>query len=215
MLYSGYVFLPKENKWKLIATCKIQGRWNSIQKPSVFYTTGKKNKVNAVFSQAWVQRNTGSWKNMLDNKSSNPVINLASHLDSLTRHAAEISIIKAAIEKGLTETKENKDDVFYKIILQGTGQQVNITDTVTVFYKGTLFGTGEIFDQTRDKPATFPLNRLIRGWQIGVPLCKVGATIKLVIPSALAYSIRTRASKIPPNSILVFEVEIVDMKAAN
>jgi FKBP-type peptidyl-prolyl cis-trans isomerase len=54
---------------------------------------------------------------------------------------------------------------------------------------------------------------LIRGWQIGVPLCKVGGKIRLVIPSNLAYSIRTRAAKIPPNSILVFEIEVVDAKS--
>ena len=51
-----------------------------------------------------------------------------------------------------------------------------------------------------------------QGWQLGVPLCKVGGKIKLVIPSALAYSVRTRAPKIPPNSILVFEVEVLDAK---
>ena len=62
------------------------------------------------------------------------------------------------------------------------------------------------------KPATFPLNRLIKGWHIGVPLCKVGGKIKLVIPSGLGYSVRTRAAKIPPNSILVFEIEVLDAK---
>ena len=65
----------------------------------------------------------------------------------------------------------------------------------------------------KEKPATFPLKRLIMGWQIGVPLCKIGGKIKIIIPSNLAYSIRTRAAKIPPNSILVFEIEVVDARA--
>ena len=71
---------------------------------------------------------------------------------------------------------------------------------------------GLVFDQTKDKPATFPLKQLIKGWQTGLPFCKVGGKIKIVIPSDLAYSIRTRAAKIPPNSILVFEIEVVDVK---
>jgi FKBP-type peptidyl-prolyl cis-trans isomerase len=51
------------------------------------------------------------------------------------------------------------------------------------------------------------------GWQIGVPLCKVGGKIKIIIPSNLGYSIRTRSAKIPPNSVLVFEIEVLDAKA--
>ena len=96
---------------------------------------------------------------------------------------------------------------------EGNGRQVSVNDTVTVYYKGYLLKDGSIFDQTKDKPATFPLKRLIMGWQIGVPLCKVGGKIKIIIPSNLAYSIRTRGAKIPPNSILVFEIEVVDAKA--
>lgn len=215
LLYSGYVFLPKENKWKFIGTCKVEGRWNSIQQPAAYYTIGKKNAVNASFLQAWVQRSTGGWKNLLDNNLTSPIINLASHIDSAARHNDEIAIIKNAIEKKLTDAAESRDDVFYKIISEGNGANINITDTVTVYYKGTLFGTNEVFDQTKDKPATFPLNRLIKGWQIGLPLCKVGSKIKIVIPSALAYSIRTRSPKIPPNSILEFEVEVLEAKKSN
>jgi FKBP-type peptidyl-prolyl cis-trans isomerase len=71
---------------------------------------------------------------------------------------------------------------------------------------------GEIFDQTKEKPATFPLNRLIKGWQIGLTKCKKGGKMRLIIPSALAYSIRARAEKIPPNSILLFDIEVLDIK---
>ena len=98
------------------------------------------------------------------------------------------------------------------MIKEGTGRQVSLNDTVTVFYKGYLLKDKSVFDETKDKPAIFPLKRLIMGWQIGVPLCKVGGKIKIIIPSSLAYSIRTRAAKIPPNSILVFEVEVVEAK---
>ena len=89
---------------------------------------------------------------------------------------------------------------------------VNITDTVVIFYKGWLFSDGSVFDETKEKPATFPLSRLIRGWQIGVPQCKVGGKIRLFIPSGSAYGIRTFATDIPPNSTLVFDVEVVEVR---
>jgi FKBP-type peptidyl-prolyl cis-trans isomerase len=53
------------------------------------------------------------------------------------------------------------------------------------------------------------LARLIKGWQVGLEGTRVGEKVKLLIPSGLAYSIRTRSPKIPPNSILVFEIETV------
>jgi FKBP-type peptidyl-prolyl cis-trans isomerase FkpA len=89
---------------------------------------------------------------------------------------------------------------------------VQLTDTVVVHYKGWLFSNGSVFDETKEKQATFPLARLIRGWQIGVPQCKVGGKIRLFIPSGSAYGIRTFATDIPPNSTLVFDVEVVEVK---
>jgi FKBP-type peptidyl-prolyl cis-trans isomerase len=89
---------------------------------------------------------------------------------------------------------------------------VSLTDTVTVFYKGTLLGDGSIFDQTKEKPAVFPLQRLIRGWQLAVPMSRVGGTVRIIIPSGQAYGIRARSNAIPPNSVLVFDVEVVGTK---
>ena len=97
----------------------------------------------------------------------------------------------------------------------GDGYSFSANDTVVVNYKGYRFSDGVVFDQTKGNPVTFPLSRLIKGWQIGVPLCKTGGKIKLLIPSALAYSIRTRSPKIPPNSTLVFEIEVLDIKTTS
>jgi len=210
-LYSGYVWLPKEAKWKLIGTCKIAGRWNNIQSPA-FYSSGKKGSLQKTIGQVWCQRTNGSWKNMKADEQTAPVINLLGHIDSVLQRKADMQVINEMITTGKTDVKENAGSVYYKILKEGTGRQVLVTDTVVAFYKGYLFNNGVVFDQTKDKPATFPLSRLIKGWQIGLPLCKVGGKIKLVIPSDLAYSIRTRAAKIPPNSILVFEIEVVDVK---
>jgi hypothetical protein len=223
-LYSGYVFLPKENKWKLIGTLKVEGRWNSIQIPAVFYGGRKKlNKnMSVTTGQVWCQRQNGSWKNMLRNTFTPPLVNLYSHVDSLEQLDIEKKQVVGKFFPpnefpepskviGEAYTKFFKDGIYYYMIKEGTGKQVSVNDTVTVYYKGMLLD-GSVFDETKDKPATFPLNRLIRGWQIGVPLCNVGGKIRLVIPSNLAYSIRTRSAKIPPNSILVFEIEVIDTK---
>jgi len=212
-LYSGYIFLPKENKWKLIGTVKIERRWNTIQRPAFFYQNGKKQDVLVTTGQVWCQRQNGSWKNMLQKDFAPPIVNLYSHLDSLEQLQIDKKLVTQAIAENKTDAKQEHEGVYYSILKEGTGRQVSVNDTVTVYYKGSLFKDGSVFDETKDKPATFPLKRLIVGWQIGVPLCKVGGKIKIIIPSNLAYSIRTRAAKIPPNSILVFEVEVVDTKA--
>ncbi|HEU5167657.1 MAG TPA: FKBP-type peptidyl-prolyl cis-trans isomerase [Chitinophagaceae bacterium] len=212
-LYSGYIFLPKENKWKLIGTLKIEGRRNTIQQPAFFYRNGKKQDISVTTGQVWCQRQNGSWKNMLQKDFAPPVVNLYSHVDSLEQLQIDKKLITQAIDENKTDAKQDHDGVYYTIMKEGTGRQVSVNDTVTVFYKGYLFNDNSIFDGTKDKPAIFPLKRLIVGWQIGVPLCKVGGKIKIIIPSNLAYSIRTRSAKIPPNSILVFEIEVVDAKA--
>src|SRR6188768_176885 len=208
-LYSGYIFLPKEKKWKLIGTCKISGQWNTLKQPATFRSQIKNNSLQLNIHEAWCQRNNGSWKNLLEKDLSFPVVNLLSHVDSLEH----LEIDKKLITAANTDAKNSHEGVYYTILKEGNGRQVSVNDTVTAFYKGYLFKDGSVFDQTKDKPATFPLKRLIMGWQIGVPLCKVRGKVKIIIPSALAYSIRTRSAKIPPNSVLVFEIEVVDAKA--
>jgi len=209
-LYSGYIFLPKEKKWKLIGTCKISGQWNTLKQPATFRSQLKNNSLQLNIQEAWCQRNNGSWKNLLEKDRSFPVVNLLSQIDSLE----QLEIDKRLIIAANTDAKNIHDGVYYTILKEGAGRQVSVNDTVTAFYKGYLLKDGSVFDGTKDKPAIFPLKRLIMGWQIGVPLCKVGGKVKIIIPSALAYSIRTRAAKIPPNSVLVFEIEVVDAKAS-
>ena len=217
-LYSGYIFLPEEKKWKLIGTCKISGQWNTIKRPAAFCSETKSNLLQLSVHEAWIQRNNGSWKNLLQNSLALPIVNLYSHVDSLEQlnnEKRDLELFRKSILKLNKEaTSINEfNGIYYEIVKEGSGRQVSVNDTVVANYKGYLFFNSSVFDETKDKPATFPLNRLIRGWQIGVPLCKVGGKIKLIIPSNLAYSIRTRAAKIPPNSILVFEIEVVDAKS--
>jgi FKBP-type peptidyl-prolyl cis-trans isomerase FkpA len=210
-LYTGYIYLNTESKWKLIGTCKIEGHWGSLKSVSTF-SEGKKDQYTVSFNQLWAQKSNGSWKDVFNSNSKNPVILPFIDVDSLSQSKKEEKLIQAAIVSGKTDAKNSTENVFYHIMKEGTGRQVKLTDTVVVHYKGYLFEDGSIFDQTKENTAAFPLNRLIRGWQLGLTQCKVGGKIKLVIPSGLSYSIRTRSPKIPPNSILVFEVEVVDVK---
>ena len=208
-LYSGYIWLAKEKKWKLIGTCKLSGQWNSIREPATIF----RSDIKVVVDSVWVQRINNSWKSLDGKTGATPVINLLSHIDSLPQLAKENMLINTAIKAGRTDVKDQVEGIYYKIINPGTGKQVSVDDTVTVYYKLTLFQDTAIIDGTKDKPAVFPLKRLIKGWQLAVPLLKTGGKIKLVLPSAQAYSIRTRAARIPPNSILEFEIEVLDAKS--
>jgi FKBP-type peptidyl-prolyl cis-trans isomerase FkpA len=212
-LYSAYAWLNQEKKWKLIGTCKISGTWKTIQNPATFFSQQKKGGIMVNFRDISFQHIKGKWENMKGDSIAAPVINLAGHIDSVQQTLIDKKIIEDAIASGKTDVKENAGGIYYKILKEGTGKQVSVDDMVTIFYKGYLFTNDSIFDQTKEKPATFPLKRLIKGWQIGLPLCKVGGKIKIVIPSDMSYSIRTRPAKIPPNSILVFEIEVLDAKS--
>lgn len=96
-------------------------------------------------------------------------------------------------------------------IEEGTGAVVKATDTVTAHYTGALAKDGTIFQSSLDmgQPATFPLSGVIEGWTKGVPGMKVGGTRRLIIPAAQAYGPESPSPNIPPNSDLVFDIELV------
>jgi FKBP-type peptidyl-prolyl cis-trans isomerase FklB len=101
----------------------------------------------------------------------------------------------------------------YKSLKEGTGPQPKATDTVTVNYRGTLLD-GTEFDSSykRGEPATFPLNGVIKGWTEGLQLMKKGSKYQLFIPPDLAYGERAVGADIAPNSTLIFEVELLEVK---
>jgi FKBP-type peptidyl-prolyl cis-trans isomerase FklB len=100
----------------------------------------------------------------------------------------------------------------YQVIEEGEGASPQANDTVTVQYRGTLID-GTEFDSSygRGQPATFALNRVIKGWTEGVALMKPGARYTFFVPPELAYGERGAGAKIPPNSILIFEVELISV----
>ena len=103
----------------------------------------------------------------------------------------------------------------YQVITEGKGAQPTAADSVTVNYKGTLID-GTVFDSSysRNEPTTFPLNGVIPGWTEGLQLMKVGGKSKFFVPANLAYGAQSPTPTIPPNSVLVFEIELLSINAA-
>jgi FKBP-type peptidyl-prolyl cis-trans isomerase len=98
------------------------------------------------------------------------------------------------------------------VITAGNGPKPTAQDVVRVHYKGTLIDGSE-FDSSyvRGEPAEFPLDGVIRGWTEGIQLMNTGGKYRLFIPSDLAYGPQGRGPRIPPDSTLVFEVELLDI----
>ena len=99
-------------------------------------------------------------------------------------------------------------------IMPGDGAEVPAGATITAHYTGALCKNGIIFQSSHDigRPLTFGLDQVIQGWTEGVPGMKVGGMRRLIIPSDMAYGSVRAASNIPPNSDLVFDIELIDIK---
>ncbi len=126
---------------------------------------------------------------------------------------------KAAGAKFLEENKK-KDGVIvtesglqYQVVKEGKGEKAKLTDTVEVQYVGTLID-GTEFDSSikRGKPAEFQVNQVIPGWGEALQLMNPGTKLHLVIPSDLAYGENGAAPQIQPNSVLIFDVELISIK---
>lgn len=113
------------------------------------------------------------------------------------------------IQTNNLQAEEDASGLFYTIDAPGGAEKPELTDSVTISYRGTLI-SGLQFDATDDgETATFLLDDLITGWKIGIPKYGRDGSGLLLVPSALGYGSR-RIGPIPPNSVLVFEIELFD-----
>jgi len=129
---------------------------------------------------------------------------------------------KANLEEGqkfLEENSKNEGVIVdssgfqYRVLVEGTGAKPKADDKVKVHYRGTLID-GTEFDSSyeRGQPAEFRLNQVIRGWTLGLQKMSVGSKYMLYIPADLGYGERVRqGGPIKPNSVLIFEVELLDI----
>jgi FKBP-type peptidyl-prolyl cis-trans isomerase FkpA len=150
---------------------------------------------------------------------------LLMNLDATMKEKQQAKIVadaESSLAEGVTFLAENakkegvqvtESGIQYVVLVAGEGDKPAATDTVKVHYKGT-FLNGETFDSSyeRNEPAVFPLNRVIKGWTEGVQLMPVGAKYKFTIPSDLAYGPNGNPPRIPGNSVLEFEIELLEIQ---
>ena len=130
----------------------------------------------------------------------------------LASEAAEQGTAYLHINSQKPNVKVMKSGLQFEILEQGEGKSPGLTSRVVTHYTGT-FTNGDVFDSSveRGQPAEFPVNRVIAGWTEALQMMKEGDVWRLVIPSNLAYGERGAGDTIPPNSVLIFEVELIEV----
>lgn len=142
---------------------------------------------------------------LLDQEGANQIVQ-----DFFQKESVKEGINFLADNAKRSEVTTTASGLQYEVLQAGEGAQPLATDEVTVHYTGKLLD-GTVFDSSVDRgePATFPLNRVIRGWTEGVQLMKVGAKYRFYIPSDLAYGDQGAGADIKPGSTLIFDVELI------
>ena len=126
---------------------------------------------------------------------------------SKNQREAKAFLAKNRRRKGVRKTASGLQ---YQVIRRGTGKSPKATDKVRTHYRGTLLD-GKVFDSSyrRKRPASFPVNGVIRGWTEALQLMKVGAKWKLWIPAKLGDGQRGTGRMIGPGAMLIFELELL------
>jgi FKBP-type peptidyl-prolyl cis-trans isomerase len=110
---------------------------------------------------------------------------------------------------GVTETSTGLQ---YKVLVHGSGCQPAPDSTVRLHYQMSLFGSKDVLDDSRragEEPATFDLKQMIPAWEEAVPLMREGDTWELYVPPSLAYGAEGSPPYIPPNTVMIFRVDLV------
>jgi len=130
--------------------------------------------------------------------------------------------LKATGDKFLAENRKKPGVITtpsglqYEVIKEGSGAKPTIESVVSVNYKGSLL-SGKVFDESQpNSPVEFPVGQVIPGWIEGIPLMTVGSKYKFYVPGELGYGPQGNPQGgIGPNEVLVFEVELLAIKAGN
>ena len=124
--------------------------------------------------------------------------------------AGEAFLAQNKQREGVVETPSGLQ---YEVEEEGSGRKPTDNDTVMVHYRGTLID-GTEFDSSynRGEPVTFPVNGVIQGWREVLPLMQEGAKWRVYIPSQLGYGSRGAGQDIPPNSALIFDIELLSVE---
>lgn len=132
--------------------------------------------------------------------------------DVISQAQADENLIKKYISENNLNATGTGSGLYYVINQQGSGATPDNNSTIIVVYKGYLTD-GTVFDESKPAPTGFSteLKNTIEGWREGMPYFKKGGKGKLLVPSALGYG-ATATGKIPANSVLVFDVELLDVK---
>lgn len=123
------------------------------------------------------------------------------------------TILKYAMDNKL-KVKSTDSGIYYVMEKEGEGDaHPTMASNITAHYHGTLLD-GTVFDSSVDRgqPFNFQLGRVVKGWQEAIPMLKKGGKGKFIIPSGLAYGARGAGGKIGPNSVLIFDIELIDFK---
>jgi FKBP-type peptidyl-prolyl cis-trans isomerase len=135
-------------------------------------------------------------------------------IDKAAKLAAEQASKKIPVPDKLpvVKTTDLGDGLIAEDLKLGEGYEVKPGACVVIHYHGTLKADGKVFDSSfeRGEPAAFPLAQLIPAWKLGVPGMKIGGVRRLIVPAKLGYGERGAGETIPPNSDLVFIIELVD-----
>ena len=152
---------------------------------------------------------------MIDQMKSQMVIQSYLQEKQKAKNEGNIATGKKFLDENRTKpgVKELPDGLQYMVMTEGTGAMPVPTDTVIVHYHGTLID-GTVFDSSveKGKPIEYPIGGFIQGWQEALQMMKVGSKWKLFVPPGLAYGERGSGQKVPGNSTLIFEMELLGIK---
>jgi FKBP-type peptidyl-prolyl cis-trans isomerase FkpA len=128
---------------------------------------------------------------------------------SKTPQQEQSAMLNYASANGITATAHSSG-LYYQVVNPGSGATPTLNSRISVKYKGRLMN-GTVFDSTSTSAVSFILGGVIPGWQLGIPLIQKGGSIKLLIPSSLAYGCQG-SGPIPSNSVLYFDVDLIDVQ---